>query len=297
MQKITPFLWFDNQAEEAINLYTSCFKNSQITSMNYYPEGRDEPHMQGMEGKVLTAIYELENQQFMALDGGSVFKFSPALSFFVNCETEAEVDALYATLSDGGSVLMELQAYPFSEKFAWIADKFGLSWQLSLAPREQKITPFMMFVGEQHGKAEEAINFYTSLFENSGMVSISRYAGGDGGDAGTVQHAIFKLHGQEFMAIDSNYAHDFTFTEAMSFYVNCETQDEVNALWDKLSAVPEAEQCGWLKDKYGISWQIIPTVLGELLSDPDPVKSERVMTAMLQMKKIDIADLQKAHAG
>ncbi len=297
MKKISPSLWFNNQAEEAINLYIASFKNSQITSINYYPEGRDEPHMQGMEGKIITAIYELAHQQFMALDGGPMFKFTPALSFFVNCETEAELDALYANLSKGGFVMMELQAYPFSEKYAWIADQYGLSWQLNLTAREQKIAPSMLFVGEQHGKAEEAINFYTSLFKNSGMESISRYAGGDGGDAGTVQHAIFKLNGQDFMAMDSNHPHDFTFTEAVSFYVDCESQDEVDYLWEKLSAVPEAEQCGWLKDKYGISWQIIPTVLGELLSDPDPVKSERVMTAMLQMKKIDIAALQKAHTG
>ena len=154
-----------------------------------------------------------------------------------------------------------------------------------------------MFVGEQHGKAEEAINFYTSLFDNSNVENIVRYGAGEGVEAGTVQHAIFRLNSQEFMAIDSNAAHAFTFTEAISFYVECRTQDEVDHFWNKLSAHPEAEQCGWLKDKFGISWQIIPAALPELLNDPDPQKSKKVMDAMLQMKKIDIQGLENAYQG
>jgi predicted 3-demethylubiquinone-9 3-methyltransferase (glyoxalase superfamily) len=295
MQKITPFLWFDRQAEEAANFYTSLFDNSKIVSIDRYPDEAPAEVMKGMEGKVLTEIFELAGFRFMALDGGPAFKFTPAVSFFVNGDSAEEIDRLWARLSEGGSALMPLQQYPFSEKFGWIQDKYGLSWQLNVGARPQKITPFLMFVGEQHGKAEEAMNFYTSLFRNSGIESIARYGEGEDGQPGAVKHAVFRLNGQEFMAMESNLEHAFTFTEAISFYVDCESQDEVDYFWNRLSAVPEAEQCGWLKDKYGVSWQIVPTVLGQLMNDPDPEKSQRVMQAMLQMKKIDIAGLQEAY--
>jgi predicted 3-demethylubiquinone-9 3-methyltransferase (glyoxalase superfamily) len=297
MQKITPFLWFDTQAEEAIKFYTACFKNSKIESINRYPEGPLEGPMAGMEGKVLTGVFELAGQRFMALDGGPVFNFTPAISFFVNCETAEEVDHLWGRLSDGGTILMPCQNYPFSEKFGWTMDRYGLSWQLNLAARAQKITPFLMFVGEQHGKAEEAIQLYTSLFQNSRVEHVERYGAGEDGEEGSVKHALFQLSGQEFMVMDSNLEHAFTFTEASSFYVECESQEEVDYLWNTLSADPEAEQCGWLKDRYGVSWQIIPAALPELLNDPDPERSKRVMDAMLQMKKIDVEALQRAHAG
>ena len=295
MQKISPFLWFDTHAEEAIQHYIDTFANSRIVSINRYPDEPLDIPMEGMEGKVLTAVFELAGQRFMALDGGPTFRFTPAISFFVNCETEDEIDQIWARLSDGGSVLMPLQQYPFSAKFGWLEDRYGLSWQLNLSARPQKIIPFLMFVGEQHGKAEEAMQFYTSLLENSGIETLVHYGEGGNGAEGTVQHAVFRLNGQEFMAMDSNLEHAFTFSEATSFYVECESQDEVDHFWNKLSAVPEAEQCGWLKDKYGVSWQIIPTALPELLNDPDPERSRSVMQAMLQMKKIDIGALEKAY--
>jgi len=193
---------------------------------------------------------------------------------------------------------MPLDAYPFSPKFGWVQDRDGLSWQLSLTPREQKIAPFLMFVGAQHGNAEAAIHFYTSLFPDSGVEQIDHYGEGEEwGAPGTVKLAAFRLAGETFMAMDSKYEHDFTFTEAISFYVACETQDEVDRLWTALSAVPESEQCGWLKDRFGVSWQIIPNALTTLMNDPDPAKAARVTQAMLQMKKIDIAALERAHAG
>jgi len=291
MQKITPCLWYQGQAEEALNRLTSLFDNSAVHHIERYPEGRDEPYMKNMEGKILTAIFEAAGHRFMSLDGSADFKFTPAISFFVNCETEDEIDTLWRELANGGNIMMPFQEYPFSKKFGWCADKYGVSWQLSLAPREQKISPFLMFVGEQDGKAEEAINFYTSLFDKSSIESIRHQ------ESGTVEHALFKLNGQEFMAIDGGTAHDFGFNEAISLYVECETQDEVDHFWNNLSVVPESEQCGWLKDKYGVSWQIVPKRLGELMGDPDPEKAGRVMNAMLQMKKIDVAELEKAYAG
>jgi predicted 3-demethylubiquinone-9 3-methyltransferase (glyoxalase superfamily) len=216
------------------------------------------------------------------------------VSFFLNCETQREIDDVWEKLGEGGSVLMELGEYPFSDRFGWLADKFGVSWQVNLKSRTQKITPFLMFVGEQHGKAEEAMNLYMSLFERSRIVSFERYDEGEEAPEGTVKHAAFLLDGQEFMAIDSNYDHQFTFTPAISFFVNCETQEEVDKLWDTFADGGEKQPCGWVTDRYGVTWQVVPTVLGELLQDEDPEKAKRVMQAMLKMQKLDIKALQEA---
>jgi len=155
----------------------------------------------------------------------------------------------------------------------------------------QKITPFLWF----DGKAEEAMNFYVSVFKNSKVVSVSRYGEGGPGPKGTVMSATFQLDGQEFFAL--NGGPQFKFTEAISLFVKCETQPEIDEMWEKLSAGGEKSRCGWLKDKYGLSWQIIPPILGQLLNDKDPQKSKRVMQAMLQMNKIDIAKLKQAYEG
>lgn len=294
IQKITPHLWFDDQAEEAANDYVSIFKNSTIGSVTHY--GEEVAEVSGKpKGTVMTLSFQIEGQEFVALNGGPQFKFTPAISFFVNCETEEEIDQVWGKLIEGGEILMPLQKYPFSEKFGWLNDKFGVSWQLNLASSPQKIDPCLLFVGEQHGKAEEAMNFYIPLFENSSIERIDRYGAGEGEPEGTVKRAIFSLDGQEFMAMDSNREHLFTFTEATSFLVNCETQEEVDEFWEKLTEGGEEVPCGWLKDKYGVSWQIVPTVLNELLNDPDPEKSERVMKAMLQMGKLDIEGLKRAY--
>ncbi|HEV3206514.1 MAG TPA: VOC family protein [Terriglobales bacterium] len=152
----------------------------------------------------------------------------------------------------------------------------------------QKITPFLWF----DNNAEEAMNFYASIFKNSKMGSVTRYGDVGPGPKGTVMTATFQLEGQEFMVLNGGPL--YKFTEAISLFVNCETQDEVDRLWDQLSAGGSKGRCGWLKDKYGLSWQIIPAALGQLLADPDPERSKRVMQAMLQMDKIDIQRLKQA---
>jgi predicted 3-demethylubiquinone-9 3-methyltransferase (glyoxalase superfamily) len=153
----------------------------------------------------------------------------------------------------------------------------------------QKITPFLWF----DGKAEEAMNFYISIFRNSKILSVTRYGEAGPGPKGTVMTAKFELNGQEFVAL--NGGPQFTFTEAISFVVNCETQQEVDELWEKLSAGGQKSRCGWLKDKYGLSWQVVPTALVEMLQDKDAKKSNRVMQAMLQMNKIEIETLRRAY--
>ena len=153
----------------------------------------------------------------------------------------------------------------------------------------QKITPFLWF----DGKAEEAAKFYTSIFKDSKITKVTRYGDAGPGPKGTAMSVVFQLEGQEFFAL--NGGPHFTFSPAISFFVNCETQGEVDTLWEKLSAGGEKQRCGWLKDKFGVSWQVIPTALGRLLQDDDATKSRAVMRAMMQMEKIDIAGLERAH--
>ncbi|HVP19655.1 MAG TPA: VOC family protein [Spirochaetia bacterium] len=289
MQKITPFLWFDTQAEEAAKFYTSLFDNSKIGGVRRYGDAGPGPR-----GQVMTLSFQLDGMTFMALNGGPQFTFTPAVSFFVTCRTEQEIDALWKKLSKGGKVLMELQKYPFSEKFGWTGDKYGLTWQLHLTGGPARITPFFLFVGKQHGKAEEAMKYWGSIFPSSAIHQVQRYGEGQGEEAGTVMHGRFSLAGQEFMAMDSNREHAFSFNEAISFSVDCETQEEVDELWGKLSAGGKESRCGWLQDKYGVSWQIVPSVLGELLGDKSPARAQKVMQAMLKMSKLDIKELQAA---
>ena len=296
-QKITSSLWFDKDCEEAMNLYTSVFENSKIVSIKRYPEGPLGDPWKGMEGKVLTGVFELAGQRFIALDGGSYFKFNPAVSLFVNCATVEEVKNIFEKLSVGGFVMMPLQKYPFSEMYVWFADKYGLSWQINVRGSKEKIVPAFMFVGDKFGRAEEAIKFYTSIFKDSSIDTIARYEKGEGDEEGKVKYASFVLEGQQFKAMESSLSHKFVANGAISQYIECETQEEIDYYWDKLKegGDEKAQQCGWLQDKFGFSWQVSPAILGKLLSDPDPIKSDRVLQAMLQMKKIDIAGLNEAY--
>lgn len=288
MQKIAPFLWFDNNAEEAMDYYVQIFPDSKVLGT-----------MPGPDGKPMGGTMRLAGYDIMTLNGSPQFKINPSISLFVTLASEEEVDNLWAKLSDGGETLMPLQEYPFSKKYGWTSDKYGVNWQLSVARDGQpspSITPSLMFTGDNAGKAEEAIKFYTSLFDNSKVEMVSHYE--DGPDKGRVNFGLFQLHGQNFSAMDSSLEHKFTFNEAVSLFVNCEDQAEVDTLWNKLTADGgEESQCGWLKDKYGVSWQIIPQQLMELMSDPDHAKAGRAMQAMLKMKKISIADLEHAAAG
>lgn len=293
MQKIVPHLWFDTAAGEAAEFYTSLFDGSRIndrTTLHDTPSGTAE-----------LVTVDLAGQHFMLLSAGPYFKFTPAVSFLIACRTIAEVEHLWARLSEGGSALMPLDTYAFSERWGWVMDRFGLTWQVMFhgdLDVRQKITPTLMFVGDVYGKAEEAIHFYTSVFSDAHGGSILRYGEDEAPNRpGTIKFAAFTLEGQGFANMDNGYDHDFTFNEAISFVVNCDIQAEIDAFWAKLSAVPDAEQCGWLKDRYGVSWQIVPTIMNEMMQDKDPVKLARVTQAFLKMKKFDIAELQRAYEG
>lgn len=301
IQRIVPHLWFDDQAEEAAQFYTSLFENSGIDTITHYTNEGYEFHGQP-EGKVMTVAFELAGHTFVGLNGGPTFTFTPAISFFAVCETEVEVDALWTQLSEGGTVLMELDSYDWSEKYGWVQDRYGLSWQLALGTLDeggQKITPSLMYVSE-HGQAEKAVRFYTSLFDDSDITRILRYGAGDDQPEGTVKHAQFSLNGEQFMAMDSSPDHaDFPFSEAVSLLIQCGSQEEVDYFWEKLTlgGDPTAQQCGWLKDTFGVSWQVAPTVLFEMLQASDPEKVARVTRAFMQMKKFDIQQLHEAYSG
>jgi len=277
-QTLYPCIWCDGTAAEAADFYVDVFPESRITSQN--------------PAVVMT---ELTGQPFMLLIGGPQFQPNPSISFFRTCETAADVDALWERLVEGGTVMMPLDSYDWSPRYGWVQDRYGVSWQVlqgSLADMGQITTPALMFVGEQNGRAEQAIELYASIFEGSAVHSIRRYEDGDEAQAGNVLHAQFELSGQRFIAMDGGQTHDFSFSEGVSLVVPCDTQAEIDHYWNALTRNGEESMCGWLKDPFGVSWQIVPTVLGELMSDPD--RAQRVMEAFLQMKKFDIEGLMKA---
>jgi predicted 3-demethylubiquinone-9 3-methyltransferase (glyoxalase superfamily) len=296
MQKIVPHLWFDTQAKEAAQFYVSTFGGG--SKVTYNGELHDTP-----SGDTDMVSFTVLGYDFMAISAGPVFQFNPSISFVVVSREADEIDGWWKTLSDGGTALMPLGEYPFSEKYGWIQDKYGVSWQLmSVAqapnPPTQRVLPTLMFVGDVCGKAEEAVAFYASVFPDSEVGEAMRYGEGEEPDtAGTIKHVDFNLFNEQFAAMDSAQMHGFTFGEAVSLLVNCEDQTEIDTYWGELSAVPEAEQCGWLKDKYGVSWQIVPIEMNEMMAKASPEQMARVTKAFLQMKKCDVAELRRAFEG
>lgn len=301
MQKIIPHLWFDTQAKEAAHFYVSAFGgDSKVLSVNQL---HNTP-----SGSVDVVSFKLWGFEFASISAGPYFKFNPSISFILNFDPSKDknakknLDKVWAKLSEGGSPLMPLDKYPFSERYGWIKDKYGLTWQLILSnpdgKERPKIVPAFMFVGKNTGKAEEAIQFYLSVFKDSKMGELHRYPPGMAPDTqSTVMFADFKLSDGWFAAMDSGHQHDFFFNEAVSLMVRCWDQKELDYYWGKLSAVPESEQCGWLKDKFGVSWQITPVQMDEMLKTKDKNKLERVTQAFLKMKKFDIAALEKVFKG
>jgi len=305
MQKIVPHLWFDKEAKEAAEFYVSVFPNSKITAVVPLHDSRTEA--EGGVGDSEFVNFNLNGYEFMAISAGPYFKVNPSISFFVNFDPSRDdhakenLDAMWAKLSEGGEALMPLQEYPFSKHYGWIQDKFGVTWQLMLTNPDGEERPFiipsLMFIKENVGKAEEAINFYTSIFKNSKIGMLSKYpAGMDPDKEGTLMFGDFMLDGEWLAAMDSAQDHKFQFTEAISLLVKCENQEEIDHYW-KLSAVPESEQCGWLKDKYGVSWQISPEEMTDMLTNSTPEQKQRVTQAFLQMKKFDLAALKRAYEG
>lgn len=298
--KIVSHLWFDKEAKEAANFYGSVFPDSSITDVTTL---HNTP-----SGDCDVVSFTVCGQPFMAISAGPLFKFNPSISFFVNFDPSQDADArtrideVWAKLTDGGKILMPLDKYPFSKRYGWIEDKYGLSWQLILTNPEGEqrpcIAPSLLFVRDVYGKAEEASDFYISVFNDSKRGTLVRYpAGMEPDKEGAVMFTDFMLEGEWFAAMDSAHEHNFAFNEAVSFMVYCDDQSEIDYYWEKLSAVPESEQCGWLKDKFGVSWQIVPTAMDQMMKDQDQERVARVTQAFLKMKKFDLAALQRAYDG
>ncbi len=298
MSKIVPHLWFDQEAKQAAEFYCAVFPDAKITNSVVL---RNTP-----SGDCDLVSFELAGQPFMAISAGPLFKFNPSVSFILNFDpsqgrTREDLEALWNSLLSGGEELMPLGQYPFAPLFGYLRDRYGVFWQLILSdnmePRLPFVIPSLLFVGDLHGKAEEAQNFYMSVFKDTHSGVTFRYpAGSEPEQEGTLMYSDFMLEGQWLAISESALEHGFSFNEAVSLMVYCDTQAEIDYYWEKLSAVPEAEQCGWLKDKYGVSWQVVPRAMDAMLQDPDPERVQRVTQAVLQMKKLELAELQRAYA-
>lgn len=295
MQRIVPNFWFDHNAEEAVHFYLSVFKDGKINSTFHYPKTEEEglaDFQKDLAGKVLTIDFEISGYSFTAINADTTFKPTPSISFFYTCDTKEEMDELWKKLSNGGKALMELNSYPFSKYYGWVQDKYGYTWQLILnnpeGDKRPKIIPSLLFSKDNIGKAEEAMKFYTSVFKESEISkNLNRYPAGMNPDReGMISFADFKILG-EWLAIMDHGADEknFTFTPAISLMVKCKDQEEIDYYWEKLSANPNFEQCGWLEDKYGVSWQIAPENIDELIRKPGAFKR------MMNMKKLDITGL------
>ena len=282
-QKISPCLWFDTQAEQAAEFYVSVFKNGQVKVVSRYGEAGRDVH--GKEpGSVMVVDFEIEGQTFTALNGGPHFKFNEAVSFQVMCDSQDEADHFRRVLSQGGK----------DGRGGWLKDKFGLSWQVVRSQLPDKAVPCLWF----DTRAEQAANFYVALFKNSRIKTINRYgeAGrAHGKEPGSVMLVVFEIEGQTFTAL--NGGPQYKFNEAVSFQVMCDSQAEIDCFWSALTKDGRESQCGWLKDKFGLSWQVVPSQLPQMLSSGDAARQDRMMTAVMGMKKFDLAALQRAHAG
>jgi len=252
------------------------------------------------EGTIMAINFSLSGEEFVAINCGPIFKMNPSVSYFNMFDYKHEADKIWNAVFEGRTVLMPIDKYDWSERYGWLQDKYGMSWQIYTRREndtKQKICPAMMFVGEQNGRAEGAINFYTSIFKDSKIEGIMKYPPGGPDPVTSVAHAQFLLSGKVFMALDSAMDHKFQFNEGVSFIVNCSNQEEIDYYWKKLTDGGKEVQCGWLKDKFGVSWQVVPVQLAEFLTSGTKEQTARVTKAFLKMIKFDIQELEEAFNG
>lgn len=271
---VFPCLWFDGKAKEAAELYCSVFKNSAINAVT-----------------PLVVTFEINGKRIMGLNGGPVFTINPSISLYVNCDSADDVNRIWNLLVDGGSVYMPLDTYPWSERYGWLRDKFGMTWQIFSTGShngEFNVATSMLFTNQRFGQAEAALNHYRAIFENSATDVLVRYPESDP-NAGKLMFSGFRLNEGCLVAMDGPGDHNYTFNEAVSLVVECETQQEIDYYWEKLSEGGEKSMCGWLKDKFGVSWQIVPKILAELMTDPE--KAEKAIAAFSTMRKFEIDKL------
>jgi predicted 3-demethylubiquinone-9 3-methyltransferase (glyoxalase superfamily) len=295
---ISARIWLDDQALDAARFYVDTLPAGRITGESRYPESFDNPGRKP-RGSLLTVEFEVGGQRFTALNGGPDFTVNPSVSFFVHVDSPDEADGLVGKLVAGGSFLMPLDRYPWSERYAWVQDRYGVSWQVFSGAHPggtQRIVPCLMFADAVHGRAEEAIKRYVEVFPDSRIDTIERY-GASRGPEGKVVHGRFELGGQEMVAMDSHEARGATFNEALSFEISCRDQAEVDRYWRELSAGGKEGPCGWVTDRFGLSWQVVPARMSSWMTSPDVAARDRVFGALLEMRKLDVAKIERAFAG
>ncbi len=300
-QKITPFIWFEKDLKSITDFYSTVFPG---TVVNAHGELTDTP-----SGSVQMASIEILGFTINLMAAGPQYPFTPAISFIVVCESEQEADTYWAKLSVGGDVLMEISSYDFAKRYGWVKDKYGISWQVMYREYEndgtpamkpdQKIIPTMMFAGEQNGHAQDALEFYTKTFRNAKVDYVAEYELGESVEPrAKIKHAGFFIEGVRCALMDSAVPSPLNFNQAISFIVSCTDQAEVDYYWNTLTADGGQEvQCGWLNDKFGMPWQIVPEAFGQMMSSGTPEQIARFQAAFMQMKKFDIATLEKAFKG
>lgn len=298
MQKFIPNLWFAGNAEAAGEFYAGAFPRSTTFVESRYPTENLLEFQKPLAGQPLTVTVVIDGFKLTLVNGGQEFSPNPSISFTVRFdpakydggeqEAKATLDEVWEQLADGGNVMMPLESYEFSQHYGWVQDAYGVSWQFMLVEPDSSadfIVPCLMFGGAAQNWATEAVDTYVQIFEKSALLRRVTYPNlGEVTTADSVMFSEFALDEQVFSAMDSAVAQPLTFSPGVSLEVQCADQEEIDRIWDALSAVPEAEQCGWLTDKFGVSWQIVPRNMGELMAKPGAFQK------MLQMKKLIIAD-------
>jgi len=272
LHPLSTCLWFNNNALEGAEFYEQVFPEFKWISKN-----------------PMAVNYTILGHKFMNLNGGPGFPINPSISFFIQLTDEKLLEETWHKLMEGGMIMMDYNTYPWSKKYGWGSDKFGVSWQLMLVEGENSLVPSFMFVQENVGKAEEAMDFYASIFPNSASLAKARYEKGEQDVEGYLKFSRTQLNGTIFGAMDSSMKHLFSFSEGVSFVIVVDTQDEIDFYWDKLVAGGKEGKCGWLKDKYGVSWQIVPSILPSLMNNPET--APKTMYNFMQMTKFIIEKL------
>ncbi len=311
-QKIVPCIWGSTDPQAMFDYYNSVFDDVHLISTSFYPTEGLLDFQKDMAGKVLTITFSVLGTTVLIVNGGPVFCPNPSVSFMVRFAKDgsfspslAEMDSVWAALSSEGSVLMPLDEYPFSSRYGWIQDKYGVSWQLiandepessqsvdhpsGAQPSVERpvVMPVLMFSGLAANHAEEAMNYYGQVFPNTQVGEVSRYPSPEGtATTDSIAYADCAFDGQWLAFMDSGTT-DFTFSEGLSLIIDCKDQAEIDHYWQQLSHVPEAEQCGWCKDQFGVSWQVTPLNMDDLIATP------RAYAAMMEMKKIDLGLLEQ----
>lgn len=287
MKTLSSCLWFDKAGLPAAEFYISLFKNSKIVNVSRYGEVGQEI-TGGIPGEVMVVNYMLMGSEFMNLNGGPDFKHTQAFSNFVSLKNEADIERIWKALSPESTVRMALDKYDWSAKYGWIKDRFGIEWQLMFDPEgHEGIFPAFLFTDKLFGQGEAAINYYTGLFPHSKITSMYRDE-----KTNTVMYASFKLNDKTFVLMEGPGDHSSSFSEAYSITVPCKDQKEIDFYWNEMTKNGGIEsQCGWLKDKFGVSWQIQPEMIDEIMTGKN---SDKAFAAMLQMKKMDLEKLKAA---